>query len=104
MRERRRHDRAPVRVPDQDDVTEVLEQHEIDDIVNVGREIDLWADEVDSLADSRQARREDLVTVGRQEPTNLPPAMSATPTTVNKDERSHINKSSSIQITVIPEG
>ena len=93
----RRHDRASVRVTDQNDVTEVLEQHEINDVINVGREIDLRANQVNSLADPRQARREDFVTVDSQEPSNLPPAMSATPTPVNKDERSHINKSCSIR-------
>jgi len=56
-----RDDHAAIGVADQHDVVEVLPFDHVDDVGNVGREIDLAADQVRALAEPGHRGREHLV-------------------------------------------
>ena len=86
------HDPA-VGEPEQHDVGEVLVEDLVDDVADVGGEVDLRAHEVDPLADAREARGEHLVALGGQEGPHLAEAVRPTPRTVHQHERRHAQPS-----------
>ena len=86
------HDPA-VGEPEQHDVGEVLVEDLVDDVADVGGEVDLRAHEVDPLADAREARGEHLVALGGQEGPDLAEPVRPTPRTVHQHERRHAQPS-----------
>ena len=61
-------DDAAVRVADQHDVAQVLEHDLVDDVVDVRRQVDLRAGEVDPLTDASEARCEHVMSLGGEQP------------------------------------
>src|SRR5262245_38390393 len=66
-----RDDHATIAVTDQDDLAQVLERHHVDHIGDVHLKVDLWAEQMPSLADSGQCRAVDFVAGLTQEPCHL---------------------------------
>ena len=52
----------------------------VDHVVDVGREVDLWAHEVNPLTDPGEARREHGVAHCCEQEADIPPSVSAAPT------------------------
>jgi hypothetical protein len=73
-------------VHDQADVLEVLPFEHVDEVGDVGVEIDVLAHEVRALADASERRREDLVALLFQEVGDAPPAPAAMPRAVHQHE------------------
>jgi hypothetical protein len=73
-------------VHDQADVPEVLPFEHVDEIGDVGVEIDILAQEVRAFADAGERRREHLVPLLFQEVRDAPPAPAAVPGAVHEHE------------------
>jgi hypothetical protein len=56
---------AAIRMPNQDDVPQVLPEQKIDDVRDVGVETDVSAQHMYTFSETCQCRREDLVSFGR---------------------------------------
>ena len=87
--ERTGHDEAAVREADQRDLVQVLEQHVVHEVAHVGAQVDQRARQVDALAEAGEARREDRVAGGLQQPPDMAEAVRAAPRAVDEDERGH---------------
>jgi hypothetical protein len=83
------HDGPAVGSSDQDDVAQVLPNHEIGNIRDMGVEADVAAQEVGAFSEACQRRREHLVPRGRQQATHAGPAPAATPRAVDQDVVGH---------------
>ena len=75
-----------VGVHDQADVLEVLPFEHVDEVGDVGVEIDVLAHEVRALADAGERRREHLVALLFQQVRHAPPAPAAVPRAVHQHE------------------
>ncbi len=85
--ERARARPAAIGMHHQAHVLEVFPFEDVDDIGDVGVEVDVLAHEMRALADARQRRREHLVTLLLQEIGDAPPAPAAMPGPVHQHER-----------------
>ena len=72
-------------VSDESDVGEVVVDHDVDDVVDVGREADVRARQVLPLTETRERRCDDAMAGGAEQRRNLPPAPPAEPGGVDED-------------------
>jgi hypothetical protein len=87
--ERPGDDHPAVGEPEQDDVIEILVQHVVDDVFDVGRQPDLWTGEVNPLAETGERWRGDVVPGVAQHWPHLAEAVRARPGAVNENVRRH---------------
>ena len=66
-----RHNRAAVREAKQDNVAQVLVEHDVHDILHMRYQADLGIHQVDAFTDPRQARREHLMAARLQHAANM---------------------------------
>jgi hypothetical protein len=76
-------------MPDQGDVTQILELQHVHDVLNVSVEIDLWPAKVSALAKAGQRRCVNLVAGLPQARRHLLPAPATEPGTRHEYERGH---------------
>ena len=81
------NDETAVGVPAQHDVGQPLPFHHIDDVGDVGGDIDLRTEKMRAFAESGKRRREDLVAAAAKPIGNAWPAPTAMPSAMNQDER-----------------
>ena len=79
-------DHAAVAVPAQHDVLEALELEMADDVLDVRVEVDGRREQMCALAEARQCRSRDVVTLGAQEPVDVAPLPAAAPPAVHDRE------------------
>ena len=79
-------DHPPVAPTHQDDAGQVFVVQQVDDVLEVGVQINLWAGEVDTLAKPGEGRREDLVTRRLQFRCHPAPAPAADERALDQDE------------------
>jgi len=88
----RARDHAPaVGEAEQHDPVEILIQHHVDHIGDVGGQAHLRAGQMDPLADASQAGREHLVPGRSQRRADLTEAVRAAPCAMHQDKRRHAN-------------
>jgi len=83
------YDDAAVRVSDQDDITKVFPDQQIDDVHDMGVEADVAAQEMTAFPEASQRRSEDPMTFRRQQVTYPLPAPAAMPGAVDHDVIGH---------------
>src|SRR5258708_9658423 len=83
------YDDAAVRVSDQDDVTKVFPDQQIDDVRDMSVEADVAAQEMAAFPEAGQRRSEDPMTFRRQHPTSTLPAPPAIPAPLDHDVIGH---------------
>src|SRR5579884_411904 len=81
---------AGVRVPDQNDVLEPFPTEQIHDVVDVGFQPHLTAEQVRPLPQTGERRCEGAMSARGEPLANAPPAPAAVPCAVDEDERCHL--------------
>jgi hypothetical protein len=82
-------DHPAVAPADEHDILEVFVLQDIDDVLDVGVEVDVGVAKVDPLAETREGRREDIVPGSAQERRQLLSTPPATAGTLHQDECGH---------------
>src|SRR5439155_5333021 len=80
---------APVRETEEHDAAKILVKDGVDDIGDVGRQVDLRTREVSPLTNTGQAWRENLMARGPERAAGLAEAVRAAPRAVNQNKDRH---------------
>jgi hypothetical protein len=73
----------------QDHIRQALPDEEVDDVVNVGLEVDLGRKQMAPVGQARQGRREDVMALRSKRSSNPIPAPTATPRAVHQHKCRH---------------
>ncbi len=87
--ERSGDDETAIRKADQDNVPKVLVQHVIDDIPHMGAQSHQRTGQMHALSDAGETWREHLVSVGLQNPPDMPETVGAAKGAMYQDEDRH---------------